>query len=243
MVARQLSGATIARLTAAGLAITSVGVYFAMGLPMALLFAAGSFLVGVVFLFWNSVQSLTGETELTLEEAVSLGAPSQEEERKRSVLRALKDLEHERSVGKINEEDFVELSARYRVEAKALLQTLDRELAPARRRAEAELADRLEQLKSETTDKPKKKRKKRKAAPPSGTQSKTAREEAQAGDQVPGSGDRAADVSASGDEAQAKATGDEDETASGRRCESCKTPNDTDARFCKGCGTALEATG
>jgi hypothetical protein len=72
-----------------------------------------------------------------------MGAPSREEERKQSVLRMLKDLEYERAVGKIAEADFQELSAKYRAEAKALLSSLDADLAPARERAEALVQKRL----------------------------------------------------------------------------------------------------
>ncbi len=55
--------------------------------------AAGSALVGALLILWNSVQALTGDAPLTLEEALTLTAPSTEEERKVAVLRALKDLE------------------------------------------------------------------------------------------------------------------------------------------------------
>src|SRR5688500_16393031 len=77
-----------------------------VGIEVSLLVIAGGALVGVIALLWASVQSLTGESPLTLEEALSLGAPSAEEEQKRAVLRALKDLEYERSVGKITQEDY-----------------------------------------------------------------------------------------------------------------------------------------
>jgi hypothetical protein len=114
------------------------------GLGPALLILAGGMLLGAVLLLWSSLGRLTGESPLTLDEAVGLGAPSPEEERKRSILRALKDLEFERSVGKISEEDFAELSTRYRTEAKALLRSLEAELAPRRQKAEMKLRARLE---------------------------------------------------------------------------------------------------
>ena len=63
---------------------------------------------------------------------------------KRAVLRALKDLEYERSVGKISPEDYAELSAKYRAEAKRLMQTLDDALEPARQKVEQQLQQRLE---------------------------------------------------------------------------------------------------
>jgi hypothetical protein len=97
----------------------------------------------VIWLLWSSVQALAGESELTFEEAFSLGTRSTEEEQKRAVLRALKDLEYERSVGKISEDDYHEYSARYRAEAKRLIQSLDENLAEGRKQVEQELSRRL----------------------------------------------------------------------------------------------------
>lgn len=104
---------------------------------------AGFAVLGAIWVFWKSLQSLTGEAPLTLEEALGLAAPNAEEERKLAVLRALKDLEYERSVGKIDEHDFQELSQKYRSEAKHLLQLVDESMAQARQSALAELAERL----------------------------------------------------------------------------------------------------
>jgi hypothetical protein len=57
-------------------------------------------------------------------------------ERKRETLRALKDLEFEHSIGKIDDADFAELEARYRSTAKALMREIDAGLAPRRMQAE-----------------------------------------------------------------------------------------------------------
>jgi hypothetical protein len=114
-----------------------------VGIEVSLLVIAGGALVGVITLLWFSVQSLTGESPLTLEEALSLGAPSAEEEQKRAVLRALKDLEFERSVGKITQEDYVELSTRYRAEARRLIHLLDAGGEKERAAIEQTLAERL----------------------------------------------------------------------------------------------------
>ncbi len=110
------------------------------------LVAGGVALLGAITVLWNSLQSLTGDAPLSLDEALSLAAPSAEEERKESVLRALKDLEYERSVGKLNDDDYRELSRRYRQEAKQLLQLVDENLAPARARALELLEERLKDL-------------------------------------------------------------------------------------------------
>lgn len=132
---------------AAALPITTIVVAVvagvALGVEISLLVIAAGALAGVIALLWASVQSLTGESPITLEEAITLGAPSAEEEQKRAVLRALKDLEFERSVGKISEEDYAELSARYRSEAKRLIQALDTEAEPERERVEKALKERL----------------------------------------------------------------------------------------------------
>jgi hypothetical protein len=126
-------------LTVVGAMVTGV----ALGVEIALLVVAGGALAGVIALLWASVQALTGESPLTLEEALTLGAPSAEEEQKRAVLRALKDLEYERGVGKISEEDYAELSERYRAEARRLIQLLDAGSGPERERAEKALRERL----------------------------------------------------------------------------------------------------
>lgn len=117
---------------------------FVSGVELAFLVAAAGVLTGVITLMWSSVQSLTGGTPLGFEEALGLGAPSKVEEQKRAVLRALKDLDFERGVGKISPEDYAELSAKYRAEAKRLMQTLDEALEPAREKVELQLKVRLE---------------------------------------------------------------------------------------------------
>lgn len=111
--------------------------------PFFLVLAAAA-LGGAIWVFWRSLQSLTGEAPLTLDEALGLGAPAAEEERKTAVLRALKDLEYERSVGKIDEQDFMELSEKYRAEARMLLQLVDENLGSARRDALASLEKRID---------------------------------------------------------------------------------------------------
>lgn len=59
------------------------------------------------------------------------------------MLRALKDLEYERNVGKIGQADYLELSTRYREEARRLLRELNDAELPARARVEKLLARRL----------------------------------------------------------------------------------------------------
>jgi hypothetical protein len=114
-----------------------------LGVEVMLLVLAFFSLVGVILLLWSSVQSLAGQSPLTLDEALTLAAPSAEEEQKRAALRALKDIEYERSVGKISPEDYAEFSARYRTEAMRLMQLLDEGEKPAVAQIDALVEKRL----------------------------------------------------------------------------------------------------
>jgi hypothetical protein len=116
---------------------------FLSGIELAFLVAAAGVLTAVIALMWSSVQSLTGGASIGFEEALGMGAPSKVEEQKRAVLRALNDLKFELGVGKISKADFDELSAKYREEAKRLMQTLDQTLEPARQQVEEQLERRL----------------------------------------------------------------------------------------------------
>ncbi len=116
---------------------------FVFGVQIVLLVLAAGALTLVITMIWSSVQSLTGGTALGFEEALGMGAPSKVEEEKRAVLRALKDLEYERGVGKISPEDYAELLAKYRADAKRLIQSVDEALGPARQEVEAALEQRL----------------------------------------------------------------------------------------------------
>jgi hypothetical protein len=114
-----------------------------LGVEVMLLVLAFFALIGVILLLWSSVQSLAGQSPLTLDEALTLAAPSAEEEQKRAALRALKDIEYERSVGKISPEDYAEFSARYRAEAMRLMQLLDEGEKPAVAQIDALIEKRL----------------------------------------------------------------------------------------------------
>jgi hypothetical protein len=116
---------------------------FTYGLGTGILVLAGGVLLGIIAILWASVRTLSGDAPITLEEAIALGAPKATEEQKRAVLQAIKDLEYERSVGKVSAADYEELLARYRAEAKRLLRAVDDDLAPLRAKADAYLKERL----------------------------------------------------------------------------------------------------
>src|SRR5450432_221845 len=184
------------------------------GVQLVVLTLAGGALLLVIWLLWSSVQALAGESELSFEEAFSLGTRSAEEEQKRAVLRALKDLEYERSVGKISEDDYHEYSARYRAEAKRLIRDLDENLAEARKQVERELERRVAKLaQSDSVDEASEEER---AQPP-------ATEVVEATSSPENSPPIAA-------KSPAKAL---------RKCGACHTRNELDARFCKSCGAAM----
>jgi hypothetical protein len=181
------------------------------GVQLVVLSLAGGALLLVIWLLWSSVQALAGESELTFEEAFSMGTRSAEEEQKRAVLRALKDLEYERSVGKISEEDYHEYSARYRAEAKRLIRDLDESLAEARKQVEREVERRIgKQEQALDLDEP-------------------SLDEA-----VP-----TAVVDATSSPVHEAPEAPKSAQKPLRECMACHTQNELDARFCKGCGAGM----
>ncbi len=135
-------------------AAAGAGAALTLGLPATLLALAGLALTGAVFLAYSSLVALAGDAELTLEEALTLVGPSAEEEKKRSILRALKDLEYELAVGKISPEDHAALSARYREEARGLLQLVSQLQADQVARAERRIREYLREAGALTVPEP-----------------------------------------------------------------------------------------
>lgn len=213
-----------------------------MGLELGILVLAGGVLVGVIFILWHSLQGLTGEGELTLEEALSLAAPSAEEEEKRSVLRTLKDLEYEKSVGKISDEDYAELVAKYSARAKELIQVVDADMGDARAQVERLLSKRLREDEEARAKAIKQQRSK--GQKPGAKREKPAESALETVDAPGVSEATPTDAPDSSPEQQSTprptaAVAPVEER--GIECPECTTANDADARFCKSCGTPLEA--
>ena|SRR5579863_1798328 len=133
----------LARLVGAALPVvclaSAVTVGIAVGVGPALLVLAFGALVGTIALLWASLRTLSGDAPLPsgLERAASQSHGSTAiAERKRRVLRALKDLESEHAIGKIDDADYDAISGLYREEAKSVMRELDQEVAPSRAEAE-----------------------------------------------------------------------------------------------------------
>ncbi|WP_437952480.1 hypothetical protein WME98_18360 [Sorangium sp. So ce296] len=216
------------------------------GPPAAILVLAGGALVAVIAIFWASLRVLLGETPLSGADAYAIGAPRAEEEQKQAVLRALKDLEFERSVGKISDEDYADLVAKYRAEAKRLLRVLDADAQPRREQVAALVARHLRRAGLQDDGGVE--------APEQGEVAEGEAAGAAEGE-VAGAGAASEARPAKRRRARAKppeqerapepAVGERDEaeaTAEGAAapalaCAACGTLNDEDAVFCKKCGT------
>jgi len=232
-----------------GTALVSAVVGKLMGLELGILVLAGGVLVGVIFVLWHSLQGLTGEAELTLEEALSLAAPSAEEEEKRSVLRTLKDLEYEKSVGKISDEDYAELVAKYSARAKELIQVVDADMDDARAQVERLLSKRLRDDEARAKDAEKQKGKSQKRGAEKQKPAAKRQEPAEsaletvdapeASEATPSDAPDSGPAQTSTPRPTAAAVAPSEER--GIECPECTTSNDADARFCKSCGTPLEA--
>ncbi len=110
-----------------------------LGPATSILVIAAGLLLGVIAIFWASLRVLTGDAplppELEMLEMASQGVDGLAT-RKKMLLRALKDLENERGIGKIEEEDYEAVASTYRAELKAVLKQMDAALDPHRGRAE-----------------------------------------------------------------------------------------------------------
>jgi len=225
---RVAAGAPVVTLLAAGV----VGATVAIG--PALLVLAGGALFGTIAFFWASLRTLGGEAPL----AEGFGrmsrrrveSPDGASERKRTALRALKDLELEHSIGKIDDADFAELSSHYREEAKAILREMDRDISPLRARAEEIAQSYLL---------------KRGALPAGPSQAVTA--DTSASEPTPSRAPKtpaprracpSCKVSNEHDAEFCKACG---ARLAPRECPACAAVNEPDAAFCKKCGKVLDA--
>jgi len=112
----------------------------------ALLVLASGALLGTIALLWASLRTLSGDAPLPrgVDSLAAARATSELAEEKRRVLRALKDLESERAIGKIDGADYRALVARYRDEAKSLMREMDLEISPFRAKAESLAREHLE---------------------------------------------------------------------------------------------------
>lgn len=93
--------------------------------------------------FYRMMSPLVGDLSVAASEALSERARAVLVREKGLVLRALKDLEFDRSMGKVSQPDFEEMSARLRTRAMVLMKQLDEDGSGYRTIIERELSARL----------------------------------------------------------------------------------------------------
>lgn len=221
----------IAHGVAIGLPLVTVTLAAVMGVtigaPMAILVLAAGMLLGVIGLFWASLRILSGDAPLSPElEALDASAHAVDAfaSRKKMLLRALKDLDNERALGKLEEEDHEQLSHTYRGELKDVLARIDASLEPHRKKAEDAARVYLASAKSGLVEEG------HRATPP-----------ADDDDDDDLDDDLDEDAAEVREPEVAKAVVEEKaETAPTRvACPKCSTSNEVDASFCKKCGASL----
>lgn len=213
----------------------------------------------VFFIVLSSAAVLGALAALFASLRASLGASSDEallgagttdlgalEDEKNALLRALKDLEYEHQVGKIDDEDYARLDRAYRARAKDVIAELDRDLKPYLSRAEELAGARSERTeKSEKGEKAEKKAKKK-------AKGKAAKEAAPVAEPAERAEEKRAEAESPAAATDAKKNDDDDaddapeaekaaEAPATQVCPKCATTNDGDARFCKKCATPLAA--
>lgn len=218
-VKAELDERRIARGVAIGLPVVTVTfALFAgvtVGAPMAILILTAGMLLGVIALFWASLRILSGDAPLSPElEALDATAHAVDAlaSRRKMLVRALKDLDNERALGKLDDEDYEQISTTYRNELKDVLRRIDASLEPHRPKAES--AARAYLVKAGLA------------------------EDADRGAPAP----KESEPVASDEEGDEDADADTTDAADVRvQCHACATSNEPDATFCKKCGASLAA--
>jgi flagellar biosynthesis/type III secretory pathway M-ring protein FliF/YscJ len=107
-------------------------------LPVAfIVLAALALLVSIAFV-WRALRVLFGgEAQSELAQSQAMRRRAELIDEKDAVLRSLKDLEFEKQVGKISDEDFKRLDAEFRTRARRILKLLDDDLKEHRDKARA----------------------------------------------------------------------------------------------------------
>ncbi|MCA9606657.1 MAG: zinc ribbon domain-containing protein [Myxococcales bacterium] len=195
--------------------------------PTLFMVLAGSMVMLGLAALWQSLRSaFGGGPAIGSDGAVGLPERTALVAEKQTLLRAIKDIQFERELGKISEEDFERLDKAYRRRAKQVLALLDQDLEPYRVRADKEIADAM----GEAEDRgPYRRggsgRKKKKGTP--------AKQAARPrGVECPACG-----VDNAKDAVFCKACA---VRIAPLVCAKCGTENDPDAKFCKACAAKLE---
>ncbi len=170
---------------------------------------------------WRMCAPLSGKDEPAGPQMFGGRTRAALEREKSLVLRSIKDLEFDHAMGKVSDKDFTEMSARLRARAAGLIRQLDAGTS-YRRAIEAEIEKRVGRKDAG-----------RRVAAADEARDDVARAAAPVAPVAP-----AATVAAVAPSVATAPAVTETKPAP-KLCLSCCTPNDPDARFCKGCGYQL----
>ena len=113
-------------------------------LPMVFIALASLALLSAICFIWASLRTLLGEGQRDVTQSAAMKRRADLLDEKDAVLRSLKDLEFERQVGKISDEDFKRVEAEFRGRAKRILKELDSDLKEHRQKAKTLVQKELE---------------------------------------------------------------------------------------------------
>lgn len=107
------------------------------GAPAVVLWLAFTALASAVLFFWEALRTTLDPTAPGDEvETDDEGVPAELEARKKAALQALRDIEFERSIGRLSDDDFKGLEKKYRDEARAAMRAIDEGMGEWLARAE-----------------------------------------------------------------------------------------------------------
>ena len=206
-----------------------------MGLPGFFIALSGATLVLALAALFRSLRAAFGDDDEG-ESAMAVDGAERGSllEEKKSLLRALKDLEYEHAVGKIDDADFERLNHAYRARARQVLARLDDDLG-AHRAAAASLIEAYVSGAADEGEAPTKKKKKKKGKDTKPKASAQPKSEAKDEPQAKGDAEHAEPPDAEQSE------GEPDADADALVCPKCETKNDVDATFCKRCAARLSS--
>ncbi len=244
-----------------------------LGVAATVLWFAFAALAGAMLLFWEALRSVidpeAGGADAD-QAAIVAGEIGDLERRKKSALKALRDLEFEHSIGRLSDEDHRVLREKYRGEAREAMGAIDESLGNFLTEAEALVAKTVSE-----TEKLQEKARESKAAGDEGddegddeddaddddsaddADDEDADDEDEGGpDAVPAASAESTKTTESGTSAEPRASDEGEKVraevspgdaampplskAEALRCPSCQTLNDADAVFCKKCASRLQ---
>lgn len=177
---------------------------------------------------WQSLRTVfAGGATVGLDTGPGLPERAALHAEKRTLLRAIKDIQFEREMGKLSDEDFERLDRAYRTRAKRVLALLDQDLEPYLVRAEREVREAMGEEGAAAYRGGKVRRKKRKK----GTRRRDPAPESM-GIACPSCGALNDDDALHCKSCAARVAPFD--------CPHCGTENDPDAKFCKSCASNLQ---